>query len=1300
MRRREWFGLLFVCCSLLVGCPGSGGGGIVDDAGGGRDDTGGNDAAPDAEQDADEDAPGDVPGDAPEDTGADMGADTPDMGEPDVVEPPDEWPEGVRLIDLDGDGEALRMENFAGAEGLDDFAWATSAGVACWKPAQENVTGILFKQNHMAFALRETVPAWHDVTVSVTATTSQTAANVYLLAEGPRRRQTPPTVTDGFCRLSAKGIGQDNVVTFRTSAGPANIFFAVANEGRFRNDDEGEYEIHVTVKPVAERCYEDILGPGQWAPPVRRFGLDDEGKALFRGELADGAPLCNLESVNSAQVACFPSNKNDFFRGNHVLYALDHSFPENSILTVTVTPDPGVEVSLYGTREGTTFFESAPALSPGVCEASYTFGQGTVPNPGEAESIFFVATTNPFNLFFAVAGDEATGGEGGYTVTVELLHDDTAQCDQSEYIAYDSEYPEFVNLIDLDGDGFASVPGNLSAGAPLCGLDWASSGQTACFPDTRFGYFEGAHVMYALSELIPPRSVLEVTVIPDLDTDINLYGYRTGEQNLLVPPFVPVLSQCDAAYPSGIGVNPNPGEPETLTFINPSENRSYRYFFGVAGSTGVLEGNYEIQIRRTIAPPPHCEESLPGASYPIWPGNVNLVSLDGQGQAVVEGNLADGQCSALEWAQSGQVACFPSTRFNYFEGNQVFYALADPLPPRSEMNITVTPRPGVDVSLYGYQVGATSYPVPPAVTRTVSCEASYPLGGIFGETNPGEPESLWFANYHETSSYNIFWAVSGTDTDGETGAFTIEVEVAEEQTHCEESLPGQQYDAWPEQVTLIDLVDGAGGARGDLASGSCTNLDFAEDSQIACFPSTRFDYFTGNHVFYALADPLPGMSVATITVTPDPGVEVSLYGYRDGLTEFQVPPRLVGSAVCEASYPVAIGHQPNPGEPETIQFFSPNDNEYNIFFAVAGDAQTGLSGRFAVDVRVDTATPHCPESLPGRTWETWPSNVERVRLSNGRAALSGNLNEGSCLNLDWAQSGQVACFPETRFDLYTGNHVYYALNEPLPPRSEAIVRVQPRPGVDVNIYGYQVGPQRFPVPPAVSGVLTCEASYPRGVDPDPDPGVEEEIRFVNPSDDASYNIFFAVAGSGDDTAGAYDIEVEVNTTPVHCPESLPGRSYEEWPPEVEPIAINRMGVGSVQGQLSDGACVNLDWASNSSVACFPETRFNAYLGNHRWYTVSRPLPADKAARLTVTPSGNQDLSLYAYLLPTWGSRYLPPFIPQVGVCEAAYRRGAGEAETFDIWNRSGEHDILIGVAGAQGVDTAAFELSVEVIDAP
>ncbi len=1278
---------------LMAGCPSSSSSGFPDDVG---EDPANGDTGQDVPGDT---GPGDTGGDdATPDAPGDSGDDTPDMDEPDVVEPPDEWPEGLRLIDLDGNGEARQTHTFAESEGLEDFSWATRPGVACWTPTQERTLGVLFGQNHMAFALRETVPAWHDVTITVTGETSPMAANVYLLAQAPRDRKAPPSIDDGFCRLSAKGIDQPNVVTFRTSAGPANIFLAVANESRFRNDDEGEYEIHVTVKPVAQQCFEVIEGPGQYAPHVQRIELDDEGKALFRGDLADGAPICTYERLESGQVSCYPSNKRGFFEGNHVMYGMVGQIPENSILTVTVTPDPGVEVTLYGKRDGLTDFESSPGLNAGQCEASYTFGPGTVPNPGEAESFYVAATTNSYNLFFAVAGDAVTGTSGGYTVSLDLLHDDTAQCDDSEYIAYQGGYPDFVHQIPLD-DGFAQLPGDLSDGEPLCGLDWASSGQTACFPDTRFGYFEGAHVLYALEELVPPHSVVEITVIPDLDTDINLYGYRTGPNNYLVPPFVPVLSHCDAAYPSGIGINPNPGEPETLTFINPSDHE-YRYFFGVAGSTDVLAGNYEIQVRLAVAPPPHCEESLPGANYPIWPGNVTLVDRDGNGEATLEGDLADGRCSALEWAQSGQVACFPATRFNYFEGNHVFYALSEPLAPRSEMSITVTPNPGVDVSLYGYQVGETRYPVPPAVTRTVSCEASYPLGGLFGETNPGEPETIRFANYHETTSYNIFWAVSGTDMDGDSGGYTIEVQSAQEQTHCEESLPGQQYDAWPDSVTQIEVVDGVGGARGDLADGSCVNLDWAQDAQIACFPSTRFDYFTGNHVFFALADPLPGRSVATITVTPDPDVEVSLYGYRDGTGEFQVPPRIEGSTVCEASYPVAIGHQPNPGEPETIQFFSPGNNEYNIFFAVAGDADTGTSGRFAIDVQVDTATEHCPESLPGRTWETWPSNVERVRLNNGRATLSGNLDEGQCMNLDWAQNGQVACFPSTRFDLYTGNHVFYALNEPLPPRSEATITVQPRNGVDVNIYGYQVGPQRYPVPPAVSGVLTCEASYPHGVDPDPDPGVEEQIHFVNPSDDASYNIFFAVAGSGSDTEGAYDISVEVATEVPHCPESLPGQSYQEWPDHVQRIEVSRQGRGSIQGQLGDGGCVSLDWASNSSVACFPETRFDHFLGNHQWFTVDRALPADKAARLTVTPTGNADLNMYAYLLPTYGSRYLPPFVPQVGVCEAVYRRGPGEAETFDIYNRSVDHDILIGVAGGEGVERAAFELSIEVIDAP
>lgn len=93
----------------------------------------------------------------------------------------------------------------------------------------------------------------------------------------------------------------------------------------------------------------------------------------------------------------------------------------------------------------------------------------------------------------------------------------------------------------------------------------------------------------------------------------------------------------------------------------------------------------------------------------------------------ISGNISSGQKIPLRWAESSQVACFPGTRFEMFNGNQVFYRVA--MPAASKMKITLTPKVGSKLSLYALRQGArpADHAVPPNVRSAISCEASYPI---------------------------------------------------------------------------------------------------------------------------------------------------------------------------------------------------------------------------------------------------------------------------------------------------------------------------------------------------------------------------------------------------------------------------------------------------------------------------------------------------------------------------------------------------------------------------------------------
>lgn len=114
-----------------------------------------------------------------------------------------------------------------------------------------------------------------------------------------------------------------------------------------------------------------------------------------------------------------PKTQLERYQGNPRLFAIDGGMLEFTMLTVTVVPDPGVEVSLCSTRQGDgTSFYVPPFLPVTLCEAFVSHPSRNLDQP---ESLTFVATTEPCVIFFGVAGDTVQGAEGGFTVSVDLI---------------------------------------------------------------------------------------------------------------------------------------------------------------------------------------------------------------------------------------------------------------------------------------------------------------------------------------------------------------------------------------------------------------------------------------------------------------------------------------------------------------------------------------------------------------------------------------------------------------------------------------------------------------------------------------------------------------------------------------------------------------------------------------------------------------------------------------------------------------------------------------------------------------
>ncbi|HMS39444.1 MAG TPA: hypothetical protein PKE69_04405 [Pyrinomonadaceae bacterium] len=146
----------------------------------------------------------------------------------------------------------------------------------------------------------------------------------------------------------------------------------------------------------------------------------------------------------------------------------------------------------------------------------------------------------------------------------------------------------------------------------------------------------------------------------------------------------------------------------------------------------------------------------------------------------VTGNIKDGQIlSSLRWAEQSNVACFPGTRFEMFNGNHVFYRIT--LPAASAMTVTVTPKNNAQISLYALRQGssANDQTVPPNVKSAISCEASYPiyanLGG--GRTVKNKDAGTRKIEYISVgSAYSILIGVAGAKGATE-GEFVLKVEI-------------------------------------------------------------------------------------------------------------------------------------------------------------------------------------------------------------------------------------------------------------------------------------------------------------------------------------------------------------------------------------------------------------------------------------------------------------------------------------------------------------------------------------------
>ena len=157
-----------------------------------------------------------------------------------------------------------------------------------------------------------------------------------------------------------------------------------------------------------------------------------------------------------------------------------------------------------------------------------------------------------------------------------------------------------------------------------------------------------------------------------------------------------------------------------------------------------------------------------------WPANVTEIKSEKGKTVTLEGKLEAGAPIAdLAWASSSQVACFPATQNEKFQGNHVLYATT--LPPKSIMTITLTPKDtSANLSLYAYQIGATNFELPPALARCTSCEADHKWDRPKKGKTQDHTRSVKLNA--TTNPYNVVIGVAGPKGVA-AGEFTLSVDV-------------------------------------------------------------------------------------------------------------------------------------------------------------------------------------------------------------------------------------------------------------------------------------------------------------------------------------------------------------------------------------------------------------------------------------------------------------------------------------------------------------------------------------------
>ncbi len=319
---------------------------------------------------------------------------------------------------------------------------------------------------------------------------------------------------------------------------------------------------------------------------------------------------------------------------------------------------------------------------------------------------------------------------------------------------------------------------------------------------------------------------------------------------------------------------------------------------------------------------------------------------------------------------------------------------------------------------------------------------------------------------------------------------------------------------------------------------------------------------------------------------------------------------------------------------------------------------------------------------------SWPAGVTSFQSKpNGAVGAKGNLSKGAPMDLGWASNSSVACFPGTERVNFGGNHVLYATQ--IPKYSEMKITVTPDdPKLDLSVYAYTISStDTTHVAPNLPSCVSCEAGYDQVSDSNP--GAPESVKLV--ATNHPYNVVIGVAGVKGTTTGAYTLKVELVTKETNDAPSA----------NLVPIVVDSKAGQTVEttGKLETGGKIDISFASNSQVACWPATENVNFNGNHVLYRTT--IPPQSEMIVTAEPTDPKvDVSVYALMIGSKDTKHYPPNSPSAVTCEAGYDQkkdsNPGAAEKLKIQATTHPYNVIIGVAGAQGTTAGAYKLKIDV----